>query len=129
MQKIFSLNYKKYWHQRTLLFRLSLLSGEFFSSTLHMSPLVYPYLLPLHPLRTHQTNSEILCLSQAAVIITVIQVLSTIHAHKNTVMDCQWNKNGNWLLTASRDHLLKLFDIRYDEGHFALGLYSEIFKP
>ena len=94
-----------------------------------MSPLVYPYLLPLHPLRTHQTNSEILCLSQAAVIITVIQVLSTIHAHKNTVMDCQWNKNGNWLLTASRDHLLKLFDIRYDEGHFALGLYSAIFKP
>ena len=91
--------------------------------------LVYPYLPPLHPLRTHQTNSEILCLSQAAVIITVIQVLSTIHAHKNTVMDCQWNKNGNWLLTASRDHLLKLFDIRYDEGHFALGLYSEIFKP
>ena len=36
----------------------------------------------------------------------------TIHAHKSTVMDCQWNKNGNWLITASRDHLLKLFDIR-----------------
>mgnify|MGYP002784555249 CR=1 FL=1 len=27
-------------------------------------------------------------------------------------MDLQWNRNGNWLLTASRDHLLKLFDIR-----------------
>ena len=40
------------------------------------------------------------------------QVLYTIHAHKSTVMDCSWNKNGNWLLTASRDHLLKLFDIR-----------------
>jgi polyadenylation factor subunit 2 len=39
-------------------------------------------------------------------------VLSTIHAHKSTVMDCSWNKNGNWLITASRDHLLKLFDIR-----------------
>lgn len=27
-------------------------------------------------------------------------------------MDTKWNKNGNWLLTASRDHLIKLFDIR-----------------
>ena len=35
-----------------------------------------------------------------------IQVYST--------MSCivRWNKNGNWLLTASRDHLLKIFDIR-----------------
>ncbi|KAI1296639.1 pre-mRNA 3' end processing protein WDR33 [Halotydeus destructor] len=38
--------------------------------------------------------------------------LATIHAHKNTVMDVKWNKNGNWLLTASRDHLIKIFDIR-----------------
>ena len=27
-------------------------------------------------------------------------------------MDVKWNSNGNWLLTASRDHLLKIFDIR-----------------
>ena len=27
-------------------------------------------------------------------------------------MDVKWNANGNWLLTASRDHLLKIFDIR-----------------
>ena len=27
-------------------------------------------------------------------------------------MSIKWNKNGNWLLTASRDHLIKLFDIR-----------------
>ena len=27
-------------------------------------------------------------------------------------MEVQWNQNGNWLLTASRDHLVKLFDIR-----------------
>ena len=27
-------------------------------------------------------------------------------------MSVEWNKNGNWLLTASRDHLVKLFDIR-----------------
>lgn len=38
--------------------------------------------------------------------------IATIHAHKSTVMDLQWNNNGNWLLSASRDHLLKLFDIR-----------------
>lgn len=34
------------------------------------------------------------------------------HAHKSTVMDIKWNSNGNWLVTASRDHLLKLFDLR-----------------
>lgn len=38
--------------------------------------------------------------------------LATMHAHKNTVMDLSWNRNGNWLLTASRDHLIKIFDIR-----------------
>jgi len=38
--------------------------------------------------------------------------LATLHAHKNTVMDVKWNSNGNWLLTASRDHLIKIFDIR-----------------
>lgn len=27
-------------------------------------------------------------------------------------MDLNWNKNGNWLLTGSRDRLLKVFDIR-----------------
>ena len=36
-------------------------------------------------------------------------VLTTIHAHKSTVMDVRWNPiNGNWLLTASRDHLIKV---------------------
>jgi len=40
------------------------------------------------------------------------QSLATLHAHKSTVMDVKWNNNGNWLVTASRDHLLKLFDIR-----------------
>ncbi|CAD5121786.1 DgyrCDS10263 [Dimorphilus gyrociliatus] len=38
--------------------------------------------------------------------------LATLHAHKNTVMQLQWNNNGNWLLTASKDHLLKLYDLR-----------------
>ncbi|XP_049770252.1 uncharacterized protein LOC126108925 isoform X2 [Schistocerca cancellata] len=40
------------------------------------------------------------------------QSLATLHAHKSTVMDIKWNANGNWLVTASRDHLLKLFDLR-----------------
>ncbi|XP_058846029.1 pre-mRNA 3' end processing protein WDR33 isoform X2 [Acipenser ruthenus] len=40
------------------------------------------------------------------------QSLATLHAHKNTVMEVKWNLNGNWLLTASRDHLCKLFDVR-----------------
>ena len=40
------------------------------------------------------------------------QSLATLHAHKNTVMDVKWNKNGQWLITASRDHSIKLFDIR-----------------
>ncbi|KAF4527648.1 hypothetical protein B566_EDAN010873 [Ephemera danica] len=40
------------------------------------------------------------------------QSLATLHAHKSTVMDVRWNENGNWLVTASRDHLLKLFDVR-----------------
>lgn len=39
-------------------------------------------------------------------------ILCLRHAHKNTVMEVKWNLNGNWLLTASRDHLCKLFDIR-----------------
>lgn len=38
--------------------------------------------------------------------------LATLHAHKSTVMEVKWNQNGNWMLTASRDHLIKLFDIR-----------------
>nr|XP_046908687.1 pre-mRNA 3' end processing protein WDR33-like [Dermatophagoides farinae] len=40
------------------------------------------------------------------------QSLATLHAHKNTVTDVKWNHNGNWLLTSSRDHLIKIYDIR-----------------
>jgi len=38
--------------------------------------------------------------------------LATIHSHKSTVMDLHWNSNGNWLLSGSRDRLVKVFDIR-----------------
>ena len=35
------------------------------------------------------------------------------HAHKNTCMALKWNRhNGNWLISASRDHFCKLFDVR-----------------
>lgn len=34
------------------------------------------------------------------------------HAHKATVMDIKWNRNGNWLATASRDYLIKVYDVR-----------------
>eukprot|EP00951_Prasinocladus_malaysianus_P047350 scaffold650032_cov46-Prasinocladus_malaysianus.AAC.1 len=33
--------------------------------------------------------------------------LTSLHGHKGIVMMARWNKNGNWLLTASRDQLLK----------------------
>ncbi|CAL8079712.1 unnamed protein product [Calicophoron daubneyi] len=38
--------------------------------------------------------------------------VSTLYIHKNTCTDVAWNDNGNWFLTASRDHLIKLFDLR-----------------
>jgi len=38
--------------------------------------------------------------------------LATLHDHKNSVTSVQWNKNGHWLLTGARDHLIKLYDIR-----------------
>ena len=28
-------------------------------------------------------------------------------------MDCAWNQNGNWLITASRDHLLKVIKFKF----------------
>jgi polyadenylation factor subunit 2 len=28
--------------------------------------------------------------------------ISTLYGHKNTIFRAKWNKNGNWLLTASR---------------------------
>ena len=39
-------------------------------------------------------------------------ILSVSHAHKATVQCVSWNRNGNWLLTAARDTLIKVFDIR-----------------
>ena len=40
------------------------------------------------------------------------ECIETIYAHKSPVMDLQWNQDENLLLTASRDHVLMLFDLR-----------------
>jgi len=56
----------------------------------------------------HQKQLEMMC---KEIILFVILFLFS-HAHKHTVMDVKWNKNGNWLLSASRDHLIKLYDVR-----------------
>ena len=34
------------------------------------------------------------------------------HGHKNTVQACAWSPSGNLVATASRDQLVKVFDIR-----------------
>ncbi|EDQ85808.1 uncharacterized protein MONBRDRAFT_34049 [Monosiga brevicollis MX1] len=38
--------------------------------------------------------------------------LSPLYLHKDTVMDLKWHRDGNMLLSASRDGLVKLFDLR-----------------
>lgn len=45
-------------------------------------------------------------------LVILIYFVFKRHAHKNTVTDIKWNQNGNWLLTSSRDHLIKIYDIR-----------------
>lgn len=44
--------------------------------------------------------------------------VTTLHSHKGTVMDIQWNRNGHWLASAARDHLVKVFDIRNLKTHY-----------
>uniref|UniRef100_A0A8R1HLZ1 WD_REPEATS_REGION domain-containing protein n=1 Tax=Caenorhabditis japonica TaxID=281687 RepID=A0A8R1HLZ1_CAEJA len=38
--------------------------------------------------------------------------LATLQEHKSSVMAVEFNRNGNWLLTGGRDHLVKMYDIR-----------------
>ncbi|CAD6192569.1 unnamed protein product [Caenorhabditis auriculariae] len=40
------------------------------------------------------------------------QCLATFQEHKSSVMAVEFNRNGNWLLTGGRDHLVKMYDIR-----------------
>lgn len=30
------------------------------------------------------------------------------HGHKNTVLSVKWNQNGNWVLTAGKDQIIKV---------------------
>ena len=32
------------------------------------------------------------------------------HGHKNTVLGVKWNQNGNWVLTASKDQIIKVIN-------------------
>ncbi|KAK2988287.1 hypothetical protein RJ640_017504 [Escallonia rubra] len=43
--------------------------------------------------------------------LSVVLVVCS-HGHKNTVLCVKWNQNGNWVLTASKDQIIKLYDIR-----------------
>jgi len=53
--------------------------------------------------------------------------LATLYGHKNTVTKVQWNDNGNWLLTASRDQLIKLYDLRTMREMYSLkGHHKEV---
>eukprot|EP00045_Choanoeca_perplexa_P008676 m.81600 g.81600 ORF g.81600 m.81600 type:complete len:508 (-) comp14575_c1_seq1:559-2082(-) len=38
--------------------------------------------------------------------------LARLELHKDGVLDLKWHRNGNWLLSASNDSLIKLFDLR-----------------
>lgn len=41
------------------------------------------------------------------------KVIHLMKAHNNTINQVRWNPlNGNWFLTGSRDHKIKVFDIR-----------------
>ena len=42
------------------------------------------------------------------------------HAHKAAVHCVKWNQNGNWLLSCSKDGLIKIFDIRMMQEMFSL---------
>lgn len=49
-----------------------------------------------------------------------VHPFSCSHIHKAAVHCVKWNKNGNWLLTASKDSLIKVFDIRMMKEMFTL---------
>jgi polyadenylation factor subunit 2 len=40
------------------------------------------------------------------------EIISSLHIHKNSINRLRFNKNGNWLLTASKDHSVKVVDVR-----------------
>lgn len=50
------------------------------------------------------------------------------HGHKNTVLCVKWNQNGNWVLTASKDQIIKVINFshwRYSsESWISVSSYS-----
>jgi polyadenylation factor subunit 2 len=52
------------------------------------------------------------CLATLLVIFCFSPIINFSHDHKNSVTSVTWNRNGNWLLSGSRDHVIKLYDIR-----------------
>lgn len=34
------------------------------------------------------------------------------HGYRNTILDLRWNRNGKWLLTAGKDQVIKMYDVR-----------------
>ena len=35
------------------------------------------------------------------------------HGHKNVVLCVKWNQNGNWVLTASKDQIIKVGNLSF----------------
>ena len=70
----------------------------------------YSLMCCIYSLRTNRLTRP--CIAQQLWDPRVGTCLSTLYGHKNTVTKVAWNPNGNWLVTASRDQLIKLYDIR-----------------
>jgi len=41
-----------------------------------------------------------------------VHIHTYAHTHNTTISKVRWNKNGQWLLTGSRDRLIKIWDFR-----------------
>ena len=39
-------------------------------------------------------------------------MIGTLHLHKNSINRLRFNQNGNWILSGSKDHTVKVSDIR-----------------
>jgi WD40 repeat protein len=46
------------------------------------------------------------------------------HGHKNIVQCVKWNQNGNWILTASKDQIIKVDNMCYFCTSLCSSFYS-----
>uniref|UniRef100_A0A2N9HDG8 Uncharacterized protein n=1 Tax=Fagus sylvatica TaxID=28930 RepID=A0A2N9HDG8_FAGSY len=58
----------------------------------------------------HPTKSLLVSGVYYGSVVNFVQIF--VHGHKNMVLCVKWNENGNWVLTASKDQIIKLYDIR-----------------